>query len=376
MILLLAAFLVAVIGLTVAFAARNLGLRPGPQTTFVVYVLCGCLAAVLTFGILRSAGTFKGSRHGGTLEFSGALIPLVLVVGGGMVYEKYFRVSEEFSPRFRFVTENGALQPLTGSAILYVGSARLEQTFKDADSVLFQGVSRNYWGTIPSLDLRTPPFQIAAKSLRSLRLEDATMSVVVNRDATLERVYGGSLRVMGASSEGTEVQLVGTGCIQIVKDGAFKFVGCPDAERLVNPRVRITLPNRTPCRNEIALVAAPLLTAIRINTDCTEASSDVGTSNEPLVLTDNGGTGSGGASGRDSSSGGGGIFGADKPACAMRLCEFAIQRRGPTTGRVSLIRRLAAYNYAAVEIRGADVQSFVLYAPESDCRFPDGFTCR
>jgi hypothetical protein len=89
--------------------------------TFLVYLVAALLAATVTFGILRSAGTFRGERFGAVIELGGAasLFFPVLLVG------LYFEIYEDNSPFSLSIVFHRANDPddvvrVDGKIILYL----------------------------------------------------------------------------------------------------------------------------------------------------------------------------------------------------------------------------------------------------------------
>src|SRR5215467_11682491 len=84
--LLLSGLLVAMVGLLIWQLPRihQYGSR---SVTFVIYVIVGLIAAVITFGFLRSIGNVRGQQLGMAFEFGGAAALFIVVLLLGMHFE-------------------------------------------------------------------------------------------------------------------------------------------------------------------------------------------------------------------------------------------------------------------------------------------------
>ena len=149
--------------LTSLFASGVLRFGISGTTAYVVYVLLGLLAAVVTFGMLSNTGSFTGEHGGGTgehgrstLKLGGAVVALVIVAGGGALYERWFHVPEFYSIRLNFYVERPTtLQPLSGTVTIYVGTRAISESIQGVGSVLIDGIPSDQLGRPLNLSLAT-----------------------------------------------------------------------------------------------------------------------------------------------------------------------------------------------------------------------------
>jgi hypothetical protein len=113
--MLLSGLLVAMVGLLIWQLPRihQYGSR---AVTFVIYVVVGLIAAVITFGVLRSFGNVRGQQLGMAFEFGGAAALFVVVLLLGLHFESSsvssFSVTlmlHEQGDKSRIVTKDGKI---------------------------------------------------------------------------------------------------------------------------------------------------------------------------------------------------------------------------------------------------------------------------
>lgn len=173
-----------VVTLMVLFASGIL--RYGMEGPFVylLYIIAGLLVAALCYGLLDSTGQFEGERAGATIKLGGAVVALVVVAGGGALYEKNVHASP-FSVRFSF--HAGAptepVKGMKGSLTLRLGAARLLEPITPESTVLFQDLDRRWAGTdvdytfdSETHSLVKPPAKLILKPDSTLALEVAPRS--------------------------------------------------------------------------------------------------------------------------------------------------------------------------------------------------------
>lgn len=268
--------LAAVILLTVLFASGWLRFGQSGTVAYIVYVIAGLLSATLCYGILEATGTFEGQYHQARLKLGGSVVALVLVAGGGGAYERYLRTPETFDLRIRFISSTRSPQPLTGTVRLFLGAENHEGKLDHGSDVLFQGIASGWKGTPVHLSLEAPPYRLTDKSLIGLKVACDTIDILVEKDQALVATYGGTLSTPPPIRKvpRAKLELIGTPCHVLTdENGYFSFKDCDEAERLVNPSVRIILPGDRECPEPVNLQPLPRLTDITISSNCYHRSN-------------------------------------------------------------------------------------------------------
>lgn len=122
----------AVAGFAILFGAGVL--HQNVVSEYVVFVLLGALAAVLTWGILSSTGEINRLGYGIQVKLAGAFVPLVLITGGGL-----WMMSSDEAFEIKFKLVNGAGQPVkvSGTARLEVAADPRRVVLQNTDLVAF-----------------------------------------------------------------------------------------------------------------------------------------------------------------------------------------------------------------------------------------------
>lgn len=274
--------LFAVLCLTLVFALRPAAGEANPVTAYVTYVLAGLLAAVVCYGFLASSGWLKGKTHGFDLRVGGALLALVVVAGGGGAYERFGHTPVAYTQRLRFVDRASQPVKLTGLARLFLGNGSWSAELREASDAAFDGVPSAWRGKSVTITLDTAPFVLAApEEVCNAGPEPIVVRVIRDPNAAS---YSGTLssRQRGAWNQAV-LQLVGVDCeTRTTRTGFFTFRGCGEADRLENPRVRVTLPRmQSPCPGLIPLQRLPKLSALTVEANCSETGSDPAASPKP-----------------------------------------------------------------------------------------------
>jgi hypothetical protein len=159
-LLLFSTLLIVVVSLTVLFASGAIRFASSGLSTYIVYVLAGLLASVLCYGLLHSSGNITGHQRGVSIYIQGSVVALVLVAGGGMAYERWFHIPEQFDIRVVFSSEDGQPVTLVGTIDILYANEKKTETVKESSSVLFQGVQRHWYGQGFRLTLDAPPYEL------------------------------------------------------------------------------------------------------------------------------------------------------------------------------------------------------------------------
>lgn len=160
-IFLFVALLVAVIVLTILFASGELRFGIGGPLVYIVYLLGGAFAAVLTFGLLSSWGHAGGQYAGINVRLGGAIVALALVTGGGGLYERYLHVSPTVDVRVAFYSRTrGVLENVSGRVDLLVSNQHMTQNVQGQGTVLFQGIAPHLLGQAVSVSLQSTDWEV------------------------------------------------------------------------------------------------------------------------------------------------------------------------------------------------------------------------
>jgi hypothetical protein len=190
--------LAVVVGLMILFASGVL--RHGLQGPFVylLYIVAGLLVAALCYGLLESTGQFEGGKDGANIKLGGAIVALVVVAGGGGLYERNVRAAP-FGLRVAFY-EEGPSQPakgLQGTLTLKLGAGRMPETSSPDGSVLFQNIDRHladtdagYTFTSDTHALVDPPKQLTLRPESTIDLKVTRQAVnAPEAEADVDLIY-------------------------------------------------------------------------------------------------------------------------------------------------------------------------------------------
>lgn len=175
--------LVAVISLTILFASGVLDFGLEGPFVFILYVISGILVSVACFGLLSSSGEIVGESFGYKTRIGGAIVGLVVVVGGGGIYEVFARPASLFSFRILMYEDTPASPTLVkGSVSLIVGAAIRSADVDSNGTALFQGLPARWVETPAQLILRSNEFLIAdPKSNQIVLKKEATLRIKIKR---------------------------------------------------------------------------------------------------------------------------------------------------------------------------------------------------
>jgi hypothetical protein len=155
------ALLISVLLLTILFASGALRFGLSGPSVYVLYLLAGMLAAMLTFGILTSNVSLKASRGGTTLTLGGSIVALVVVTGVGGLYERYLHRPESFDLLVTFWRDDpNALEPLKGQVTIYAGNNDYSQPLDGTGRNRFLGLPSWLLGQKAELSLNSPGYKV------------------------------------------------------------------------------------------------------------------------------------------------------------------------------------------------------------------------
>jgi hypothetical protein len=212
--------LLAALVLAVLFGSGVL--RQDAVSEYVVFVVLGGLAAVVTWGILSSTGELKGRSYGIDAKVTGSLVPFILIVGGGL----WLRTSEqEFSVKIKFL--DGAGQPARISGLLRLeakGHAYPAMTQpQKADLVEVTQLPHGLGGSRARVVLESDAFQIS-KPDQEYDLHPTQMIEVRVHPKTK---LSGTVTLAGTRLTGGKVLVAGSNCGGDIRDGYFELL-CGD----------------------------------------------------------------------------------------------------------------------------------------------------
>lgn len=158
---LFAALLFSVLLLTLVFASGVFRFGLSGPSVYVLYLLAGMLAALLTFGMLTSSGQLQASRGGSTLTLGGSIVALVVVAGGGGLYERYLHRAETFDLLVTYwMNDPSALEPLKGQVTIYAGNNDFTQPLDGSGRNRFLGLPSSLLGQKIDLSLNAPGYKV------------------------------------------------------------------------------------------------------------------------------------------------------------------------------------------------------------------------
>lgn len=164
--------LVALFVLVYAFAGNHLHMGVSGSFTYLIYIFLGLISSVVCYGLLSSMGEIKGHKYETRIKLGGAIVGLVVVGGGGMIYEKYVQKAATIDVRLVFYTKSlSQIQKINGEAIFWDGNKEIPLTLKNQSSALIQGLSSKAEGTPMRFSLDCPDFEIDSANYASLKID-------------------------------------------------------------------------------------------------------------------------------------------------------------------------------------------------------------
>jgi hypothetical protein len=153
--------LVVLLGLTVLFASGTLRFGQSGPIVYILYVIAGFGAAVLTFGLLASSGTFSASNRGMTLRLGGSVVALLAVAAGGGLYERYLHRAETFELLIVFwMGDSNSSAPLIGEMVLYAGNNDFPKKLDGSGRARFLSLPSQLLGRPINFMLNVPGYQV------------------------------------------------------------------------------------------------------------------------------------------------------------------------------------------------------------------------
>lgn len=191
------------------------------STYFFLLVAMALLAAGFLFGALRSHAAYKGKAYNGTLELSGPVVVLALVI---LLGYKFRPVEAAFGLTINVFSNDGAHAPVeAGELSFYYGSAKLTKAINNGQVVIPE-VPKAFRGKEATVLVKAEGFCSNAMKVVVPATEN-TMSLNVDRIPDSVIVSGIVLTPKGAAVSGAMV-VFADGLIKATTDelGNFKTV--------------------------------------------------------------------------------------------------------------------------------------------------------
>lgn len=123
------------------FAGGKINMGISSSFIYMIYIILGLIASVICYGLLSSFGEIQGHRYETTIKLGGAIVGLVVVGGGGLIYEKYVHTPDGVDVRVVFYSKNQSeIQRLKGQAIIFYGNTEKDVPVSNEGSILLQGI--------------------------------------------------------------------------------------------------------------------------------------------------------------------------------------------------------------------------------------------
>jgi hypothetical protein len=244
-----AVLLVVAVGFVIALGAG--AIEQNVVGNYVVYILVGALAAVLTFGILSSTGEIAGERHGFSIKVTGSLVALLAVAGGGVWLDLQRR---DFVVKLKLVGGDGGPVRATGKARLEFLGRTPEASINGSDLVTFEAIPASAMGAEASVSLDSPGLRLAHAVRFQLR-SDSLVEVAVTPAGTPRLT--GTVRFKDGPLAGAALAVAGTSCAGQVDGRGYFDIECPSVKlpalvRLEAPRAL----DAVVCQREFTLTTA------------------------------------------------------------------------------------------------------------------------
>jgi len=160
-IVLFCVLLIALLALVYAFASGFLKLGASGAFVYLIYVFLGLISSVVCYGLLSSFGEIQGHKYETTIKLGGAIVGLVVVGGGGMVYERYFHTPDNIDVRIVFyLNSRTQAQKIRGQVNVLYGNVEKTIPVNNQESVLLQSIPYSQENNRLNLDLDCPDFEI------------------------------------------------------------------------------------------------------------------------------------------------------------------------------------------------------------------------
>jgi CHAT domain len=238
--------LAAAVVLAVLFGSGIL--RQNIISEYTVLVILGCLAGILTWGILSSSGEISGSRYGITVKLGGSSVTVAVTIAGGL----WLATAEhEFAIKIKFIDESRQPVHVTGTLRLEIEAYTIPMPVRSADLVELGQLPRRMAGRVASLTLESTPFRLGSPD-QKYRVQPNEMLLVHVRPVSATKISG-TVSFEGARMPGGHISLVGRDCAGDVRDGFFE-IACEETTLPVKIQIRVPeLYTSRICTREVVL---------------------------------------------------------------------------------------------------------------------------
>src|SRR4051812_37603149 len=158
----------------------------GPSAYFFLLVILGLMAAGFLFGALRSHAKYSGKAYGGTLELSGPVVVLALIIFLGY---KYRPTQQSFNFTVNIFSGTDTSEVIkTGYTELFFGNAHQTKNISEGQSV-FSELPSDYKGNTITLIAHADGYTTKRETV-AIPLEDAPVNIYLQKIADSVTVAG------------------------------------------------------------------------------------------------------------------------------------------------------------------------------------------
>jgi hypothetical protein len=148
-----------------------------PSAYFFLLVIIALIAAGFLFGALRSHAKYSGKAYGGTLELSGPVVVLALIIFLGY---KYRPTQQSFDFTINVFSAADTSEVIkTGSTELFFGNAHQTKNINDGQSV-FSELPSDYKGQMITLIAHADGYT-TKREMISVPLDDAAVNIYLQK---------------------------------------------------------------------------------------------------------------------------------------------------------------------------------------------------
>lgn len=209
-------------------------IRQNAVSEYIVFVLLGALAAVLTWGILSSSGELRGAPYAINIKLAGSIVPLIIIAAGGLLMA---HSEADLAIKVKLVDDAGLPVKVSGLARLEIEADVRTVPVERADLIEFDHLPRALGGKEATFTLESSTVRVGAPGQR-YQLEENGLITIHVRPIPIMKISG-TVSFQGERVPGGMIAIIGRDCIGEIRAGYFD-VPC---ETLKLPtRVQIRLP--------------------------------------------------------------------------------------------------------------------------------------
>jgi hypothetical protein len=148
-----------------------------PSAYFFLLVIIALMAAGFLFGALRSHAKYSGKAYGGTLELSGPVVVLALIIFLGY---KYRPIQQSFNFTVNIFSATDTSEVIkTGSTELFFGNAHQTKNISDGQSV-FSELPSDYKGKTITLIAHADGYATKREAI-SVPLDNSAVNIYLQK---------------------------------------------------------------------------------------------------------------------------------------------------------------------------------------------------